>query len=80
MEEEQSDAVRLPADALPCLALPHRPVAARQRNVSRVERTDSPQDAEYRVQKLVLGTHTSNNEQNYLLIAQVRASDRSFGF
>ena len=31
-----------------------------------------PPDSDYSVQKLVLGTHTSNNEQNELLIAKVR--------
>jgi len=31
-----------------------------------------PQDADHRIQKVILGTHTSNNEQNYLLIAKVQ--------
>jgi histone-binding protein RBBP4 len=36
-----------------------------------------PSGKDYSVQKLILGTHTSENEQNYLMIAevQVRARD-----
>lgn len=35
------------------------------------ERHEVP-DKDYSVQKLVLGTHTSDNEQNYLLVAEVQ--------
>ncbi len=31
-------------------------------------------DKDYSTQKLILGTHTSDNEQNYLMIAEVQAS------
>ena len=31
-----------------------------------------PEGAEYTVQKLILGTHTSDSEQNYLMVADVR--------
>ena len=30
-------------------------------------------DKDYSTQKLILGTHTSDNEQNYLMIAEVQA-------
>lgn len=30
---------------------------------------------EYSTQKLVLGTHTSDNEQNYLMIAEVQVKE-----
>lgn len=33
---------------------------------------DEPTDKDYSVQKLILGTHTSDNEPNYLMIAQVQ--------
>jgi len=33
---------------------------------------DIPNDSEFSVQKLILGTHTSDQEQNYLMIAKVR--------
>jgi len=33
---------------------------------------DSPQDADYSIHKLVLGTHTSDQEPNFLMIAKVR--------
>ena len=38
-----------------------------------------PPGKDYSVQKLVLGTHTSENEQNYLMIAevQVRRAERA---
>jgi histone-binding protein RBBP4 len=32
----------------------------------------SPQDADYSIHKLVLGTHTSDQEPNFLMIAKVR--------
>ena len=32
----------------------------------------SPQDADYSIHKLVLGTHTSEQEPNFLMIAKVR--------
>eukprot|EP00898_Chlorokybus_atmophyticus_P003487 jgi/Chlat1/4139/Chrsp269S03967 len=35
------------------------------------ERTE-PQGKDYSVQKLILGTHTSDNEQNYLMLAEVQ--------
>ncbi len=30
-------------------------------------------DKDYSTQKLILGTHTSDDEQNYLMIAEVQA-------
>jgi len=34
--------------------------------------SNRPAGADYSIQKLILGTHTSDNEQNYLMIAQAR--------
>ena len=34
---------------------------------------DIPADSEFSVQKLILGTHTSDQEPNYLMIAKVLA-------
>src|SRR5689334_1575138 len=31
-----------------------------------------PQGKDYSIQRLILGTHTSDNEQNYLMLAEVR--------
>ncbi|KAJ0614775.1 putative histone-binding protein RBBP4 [Helianthus annuus] len=33
---------------------------------------DEPAEKDYSVQKLILGTHTSENEPNYLMLAQVQ--------
>jgi len=33
---------------------------------------DEPPGKDYSVQKMILGTHTSENEPNYLMIAQVQ--------
>ena len=36
-------------------------------------------DKDYSTQKLILGTHTSDDEQNYLMIAEVQARGRAGG-
>lgn len=50
---------------LPALTPPLSPHGVAQ------SRVDSPEH-DYSVQKLVLGTHTSENEQNYLMLAEVQ--------
>ena len=37
-------------------------------------------DKDYSTQKLILGTHTSDNEQNYLMIAEVQVRGAAGGF
>ena len=36
------------------------------------ERYFRPEGNDYSIQKMILGTHTSDQEQNYLMVAQVR--------
>ena len=59
------------------MALPHRPVAPIKGHVpTHIPRESphapSPLDGDYSIHKLVLGTHTSAQEANYLMIAKVR--------
>jgi hypothetical protein len=39
-----------------------------------------PAGKDYSVQKLILGTHTSENEQNHLMIAEVQVRSHSLAF
>lgn len=57
--------VCMPADALPCPKPPHPSLGRRQ---LKEEKTD----AGYSKQQLILGTHTSEGEQNYLMRAEVQ--------
>ncbi|KAJ3197158.1 hypothetical protein HK101_005675 [Irineochytrium annulatum] len=41
---------------------------------------DRPEDKDYTIQRLLLGTHTSDGEQNYLQIAQVQLPNTSVDF
>lgn len=52
-------------DAESCVLCPSRFVAT-------LTRAHRPADADYTIQRMLLGTHTSDSEQNYLQIANIR--------
>ena len=63
-----------------CAKRAHAPARASgsqaERTAGRARRAQSREELpgkEYSTQKLVLGTHTAENEQNYLMIAEVQA-------
>lgn len=54
---------------------PPRPLAPTSTTSSHEQGKESVPDKDFTKQKMVLGTHTSDGEQNYLTIAEVRQTD-----
>ena len=71
MEEELSFPLRHCLQPLSRLALPHCGVVPREEHVTPLL-TSSPPNSDSSVQKLLLGTHTSDDEQNYLQVMKVK--------
>lgn len=73
MEKAHALLVRYAVFTRSDMAFTYRGMDAESRHVSRASLTFcSPYNSDYSVQRLLIGTHTSNDEQNHVMILKVK--------